>query len=195
MLLSILSLLKYKGTISIDDREIGTIPPDLLRSRITTITQGGIHLRGSVKFNLDPFDPTQRPSTTIVTNTMYQDALHRVGLWGIISGRGGLTSRMKDMNLSHGQRQLFQLARAILHHQITRSKIVLMDEPTSSLDEDTETQMTAVIDNAFIGCTRVVISHRYLTLDNSDAVMVLNQGRAHVIRHTPGQTDWRRELQ
>ncbi|OAR02083.1 hypothetical protein LLEC1_05009 [Akanthomyces lecanii] len=195
VLLSILSLLEYKGTISIDDREIRTIPPDLLRSRITTISQGGIHLRGSVKFNLDPFDPALRPSTSIVTTTMYQDALRRVGLWDVISGRGNLTSRMKDMNLSHGQRQLFQVARAILHHQITRSKIVLMDEATSSLDEDTETRMIAVIDNAFRGCTRVIISHRYLTLDSSDAVMVLNQGRAHVIRHTPGQTDWRRELE
>ncbi|XWW94174.1 hypothetical protein V2A60_002116 [Cordyceps javanica] len=175
VLLSILNLVQYKGTISIDDREIRTVPPDLLRARITTITQGGIHLRGSVKFNLDPFDPAQRPPTCIVTNEMCQSALDRVGLWDIISRRGDLSSRMKDVSLSHGQRQLFQLARAILHHEITGSKIILMDEVTSSLDEDTEARMAAVIGRAFGGCAKVIVSHRYATLDKSDAIMVMDQ--------------------
>ncbi|TQW12261.1 poly(A)-binding protein-dependent poly(A) ribonuclease [Cordyceps javanica] len=157
VLLSILNLVQYKGTISIDDREIRTVPPDLLRARITTITQGGIHLRGSVKFNLDPFDPAQRPPTCIVTNEMCQSALDRVGLWDIISRRGDLSSRMKGVSLSHGQRQLFQLARAILHHEITGSKIILMDEVTSSLDEDTEARMAAVIENKETLCRNVLI--------------------------------------
>ncbi|OAA60085.1 ABC transporter, transmembrane domain, type 1 [Cordyceps fumosorosea ARSEF 2679] len=141
VLLSILNLLQYKGTISIDNREIRTIHPDFLRSRITTITQGGIHLRGSIKFNLDPFGFEQRPPTCIVTDEACQDVLRRVGLWDIVSRRGNLSSLMKEMNFSQGQRQLFQIARAILHHEATGSRIVLMDEVTSSLDEDTEAQM------------------------------------------------------
>lgn len=63
---------------------------------------------------------------------------------------------MKDIKLSEGQRQLFQFARAILHHKTIRTKIVLMDEATSSLDEDTEARVINVIDNTFVGCTRIV---------------------------------------
>ncbi|KAJ3495411.1 hypothetical protein NLG97_g3417 [Lecanicillium saksenae] len=195
VLLSILNLLQYKGTISIDNREIRTVPPDYLRSRMTIITQGGIHLRGSVKFNLDPFHHTLRPSTCIVTDQMCQDVLQRVGLWHIISSRGHLSSRMKDMNLSHGQRQLFQIARAILHHETTGSKIVLMDEATSSLDDETDDRIAAIIRSAFVGCAKVIVSHRSPTIYGSDAVMALNEGRAEVARHTPNQPNWRLEFE
>ncbi|KAJ6787077.1 hypothetical protein PWT90_07283 [Aphanocladium album] len=195
VLLSILNLLQYKGTISIDDREIRTVAPAFLRSRMTVITQGGIHLRGSVKFNLDPFHPSLRPSDCIVTDQMCQDVLQRVGLWNFISRRGHLTSRMKDMNLSQGQRQLFQIARAILHHEITASKIVLIDEATSSLDEDTDGRMVELIKNSFTGCAKVIISHRSPTIYSCDAVLALNEGQADVARHTPNQDNWRLEFE
>ncbi|OAA75071.1 ABC transporter, transmembrane domain, type 1 [Akanthomyces lecanii RCEF 1005] len=190
VLLSVLNLLEYKGEINIDDREIRTIPPDILRSRITTVTQGGIYLRGTVKFNLDPFSPALRPSGCTLTEEMREDALRRVGLWQIIKDRGGLTESMKDMGLSLGQRQLFQLARAILHHEVTGSKIVLMDEVTAGLDEGTEERIAVILDDAFRGCARVVISHRMPTLDSADAIMVMNQGQAQVVEHRPGDTNW-----
>lgn len=181
-LLSVLNLISYKGTICIDNREIRTVCPDFLRSQITTITQGGIYLLGSVKFNLDPFDASLRPSTCIVTDAMCEAMLHRVGLWGIISARGGLTARMKDMRLSGGQRQLFQFARAMLHHQTMRTKIVLMDEATSSLDEETEARIISIISTAFAGCTKLVISHRATALNSTDSIIRLNAGRAQLVR-------------
>lgn len=187
ILLSILNLLQYDGKINIDNREIRTVSPDFLRSRITTITQGGIYLRGSVKFNLDPFHPSLRRATEIVTDEMCQDVLQRVGLWNLISSRGHLTSRMKDMNLSDGQRQLFQLARAILHHETTGSRIVLMDEATSNLDDETGDRMSEVLRAAFAGCTVVIISHRALAADVLDVVMRIHEGQAKVIKHAPSQ--------
>ncbi len=190
MLLSVLNLLEYKGEINIDDREIRTIPPDILRSRITTVTQSGIYLRGTVKFNLDPLGPALRPSGCTLTEEMREDALRRVGLWQIIKDRGGLAESMKDMGFSLGQRQLFQLARAILHHEVTRSKVVLMDEVTAGLDEGTEERIAVILDGAFRGCARVVISHRMPILDSADAIMVMNQGRAQVVEHRPGDTNW-----
>ncbi|KAJ3497323.1 hypothetical protein NLG97_g1994 [Lecanicillium saksenae] len=181
ILLSILNLLKYKGTICIDNREIGTVCPDLLRSQITTITQSGIHLLGSVKFNLDPFDASLRPPTSIVTDEMCVSMLQKVGLWDIIRARGGLTARMKDMKFSEGQRQLFQFARAMVHHKSMRTKIILMDEATSSLDEETEAQILTIINTAFAGCTKVVVSHRPAALGSSDFLIRLNAGQVEPV--------------
>ncbi|XWW92914.1 hypothetical protein V2A60_000841 [Cordyceps javanica] len=182
ILLSILNLLNYKGSICIDNREIRTVCPDLLRAHITTITQGGIHLLGSVRFNLDPFDPSLRPSTCVVTDAMCEAMLRRVGLWDLVRARGGLTARMRDVRFSEGQRQLFQFARAMLHHQTMGTKIVLMDEATSSLDEETEARIIAILGTAFSGCTKVIISHREAALRGSDSIIRLNAGRAQLVR-------------
>lgn len=194
ILLSILNLLEYSGTISIDDREIRTIPPDVLRSRLTIVTQGRIHLKASVRFNLDPFGDESRPPDSVVTDEMHMDVLRRVGLWGIVSRRGSLDSPMKMMSFSQGQAQLFQLARAILHHEATGSRILLMDEGTAGLDEETETRIMEVLTAAFDGCTKLFISHRMATLEGSESVMVLDGPHAHVLRHTPNQTDWQHGL-
>ena len=89
---------------------------------------------------------------------------------------------MKSMKFSIGQRQLFQLARAILHKQITRSNLVLIDEGTASLDEDTEAQMYDVIREVFADCTKVIISHRDALLSRVDVVLSLSNGRGDVYR-------------
>ncbi|XWW94212.1 hypothetical protein V2A60_002155 [Cordyceps javanica] len=201
VLLSILNLLEYTGTIAIDGREIRTLPPDELRARITTVTQSGVQLRGSVRYNLSPFEPARHhhqqdaaTSRDAADNDGHNDdddddddgaradALRRVGLWEAVPGGGDLGADMKDMKLSHGQRQLFQLARAILHRRATGSRVLLMDEGTASLDEDTEARVGRVLADEFAGCTKIVISHRAATLRAADAIMTLKDGRATVVR-------------
>ncbi|KAJ6784523.1 hypothetical protein PWT90_06058 [Aphanocladium album] len=188
VLLSILNLLEYTGTINIDGREIRSLPPDELRARITTITQSGIQLRGTVRYNLDPFEVECRPATYTMTDSMQEDALRRVGLWDLVSARGSLDSEMKGMKLSHGQKQLFQFARAILHRQATGSRVMLMDEGTASLDEDTEQRIHTLLEEEFSGCTKVIISHRPSTLQNADAIMTLKDGKATVVNHVSNTT-------
>ena len=56
MMLALLHLIEFSGSISVDDREIKTVPRNLLRSRITTLTQDGVELKGTVRFNMFPFD-------------------------------------------------------------------------------------------------------------------------------------------
>lgn len=181
VLLSLLNLLDYTGTITIDGREIRSLPPDALRARITTITQSGIQLRGSVRYNLDPFEVSCRPPLYTMTDAMQEDALRCVGLWELIETRGGLDADMKETKLSHGQKQLFQFARAILHKQATGSKVMLMDEGTASLDEDTEKRITVLMKEEFKYCTKVVISHRPETLQSADMIMTLKDGKATVV--------------
>jgi ABC-type multidrug transport system fused ATPase/permease subunit len=75
-------------------------------------------------------------------------------------------------NFSIGQRQLICLARAILR----RSKIILMDEPTASMDLETDEMVHEAIRGSFRGSTIVSISHRLGTIGQYDRVIVMESG-------------------
>ncbi|XWW93720.1 hypothetical protein V2A60_001656 [Cordyceps javanica] len=191
VLLALLRLVKYTGCISIDGRKIENVPLDILRTRITTITQSGISLKGSVKFNLAPFDPGCFPPNYTLTQEMQSDVLRRVGLLDLVIDRGGLDAEFSDMRLSEGQKQLFQLARAILHKRIMNSPILLIDEGTSSVDEETQSQMKRLIDEDFASCTKLIITHRWSILNKSDAVLRLQSGKGLAMKVDQATQDWR----
>ncbi len=176
LLVCLLALIEYSGSISIDDREIRGVPRDVLRARITTITQSGVQLRGSVRFNLNPFG-FDSASDDVLSST-----LQRVGLQQTIESRGGLNAEMVDIKLSHGQKQLFQVARAIVHKQSTESKLVLIDEGSSSMDEDTERQIQLVLDEEFADCTILIVSHRPAALGGINVLLRLEHGRVVMYR-------------
>ncbi|PMB69506.1 ATP-binding cassette sub-family C member 9 [Beauveria bassiana] len=181
VLLALLHLLEYTGSIHIDGRELRTIPRNLLRNRITTITQSGVEFGTSVRFNMDPLEFSSRPGNFPTDDTL-AGILRRVGLWDHVLRHGGLGAEMRAMKFSVGQKQLFQLARAMLHRQITRSKLVLIDEGTASMDEDTEGRMFHLMREAFAGCTKIIISHREAVLADADLVLSLSDGRGEVYR-------------
>ncbi len=102
-------------------------------------------------------------------------ALDHVGLLNQFAGR--LDSPMTEIGLSVGQQQQFAIARAILHHQKTNSKIVLMDEPTSCLGHAEEAAMQAVMASAFSKCTVVTVTHRVEAVLNRQIVIEMDNGR------------------
>ncbi|MCM2334805.1 MAG: ATP-binding cassette domain-containing protein, partial [Anaeromyxobacteraceae bacterium] len=83
-----------------------------------------------------------------------------------VLGEDGLT-------LSGGQRQRLALARALLR----RTPIVLLDEPTSSLDLATEDQVWRNVEALLEGRTALVIAHRLSTARMADRIVVLDGGR------------------
>ncbi len=176
MLLALLRLLEYTGNIYIDGRELRTIPRNELRARITTITQSGLAIKASVRFNMNPFVGTEDASA----DEQMTDILQRVGLWEHIEARGGLDAAMGAMKFSVGERQLFQLARAILHKDNTGSKLFLMDEGTSSIDEATEQRIYSLVKEYFAGCTKIIISHREAVLADTDVVLHMSDGRGEI---------------
>ena len=76
-------------------------------------------------------------------------------------------------NLSQGQRQLLSIARAA----VTDPPVMILDEATSSIDTHTEAIVQAGMDALMTGRTVFVIAHRLSTVQNSDAIMVLDHGR------------------
>ena len=76
-------------------------------------------------------------------------------------------------NLSQGQAQLLSIARAA----VADPPAMILDEATSSIDTRTEAHVQQGMDNLMEGRTVFVIAHRLSTVRNSDAIMVLEQGR------------------
>ncbi len=107
------------GSITIDGVDISTLPRNEIRSRIVGVPQDAYLMIGSVRFNADP----QQAATDDAIIT----ALKAVKLWDVISEKGGLDADVDEVHLSHGQKQLFCLARAMLRP----SKILILDEATS----------------------------------------------------------------
>ncbi|KAE8378483.1 P-loop containing nucleoside triphosphate hydrolase protein [Aspergillus bertholletiae] len=130
-----------------------------------------ISVLGTIRQNADPLN--------FLASQDIINALQRVGIWdAILAHHGGHDESVLDTNLnervlSQGQKQLFCLARALLK----KSKFLLLDEPTSSLDTDTDARVQKVIRESFSDCTVIIVARRIRTLLDFDRVAVLDSGR------------------
>lgn len=166
LLLTLLRLLDLNsGTITLDDVDLSRIPRQTIRERITALPQEAITVPGSLRDNIDPL----RSSTADLINA----SLSRVGLLDLVDQRGGLDTEMKDLGLSQGQMQLFAVARALLR----KSKFLVVDEMTSSVDAVTEERMVSVIKEEFADSTVLAVAHRLGTIRDFDKVVVMDKGR------------------
>ena len=162
------------GRIVIDGLDIASVGLEDLRSHLQLVPQDPVIMSGTVRSTLDmlhQFDDEQ-----------LLECLRRVQLIPAEEAQGVPTSPFANLdhvvaeggaNLSQGQRQLLCLARAILH----RSRLVLFDEASSSIDYHTDELITHTIQDAFSDSTVITIAHRLRTIIDYDHVLFLEGGR------------------
>lgn len=110
----------HSGRVTVDELDISTLPREQVRARLVGVPQDAFLIDGSsVRFNADP--------TKQLADSAIEDSLRAVELWDIVAEKGGLEVPIQELHLSHGQKQLFCIARAILRP----SPIVVLDEATS----------------------------------------------------------------
>ncbi|KAK1994915.1 P-loop containing nucleoside triphosphate hydrolase protein [Colletotrichum falcatum] len=172
-LLTLLRLLDTPtGSIRIDGVDLGSLSRKAIRPHFITLPQDPVTLPGTVRTNLDPNGSFDGPSG----DEELPKALKKTLLWDdVIESRGGLDASFAGLGLSHGQRQLFALARAILHKD--QSRVVLLDEATSSVDHETDGLLQEVIRKELPSHTVLAVAHRLDTIEDYDVVVVMDNGR------------------
>ncbi|CAD8074913.1 unnamed protein product [Paramecium sonneborni] len=148
------------GAIFIDGININQINLSQLRNTVMVIPQQSNLFNQTIRFNLDPH------------KTCYDDqiweALSKVQLDSIIK-QYGLDSL--EYNLSVGQQQLLALARAFLHD----AKILIFDEATANIDDQTEEVIEQALRN--ITATKIIIAHRPKIVVNCDYIINMQEGQ------------------
>lgn len=155
------------GVISIDDQNIRDVSATSWRATIGMVSPDLPLMRGSIRRNL----LYRAPNATEDELTV---AIAQAGLKDMIDGlHDGLESSLTDNggNLSTGQRQRLQLARALLGNP----KLLLLDEVEANLDPETARDVRAVIGDATM--TRIVVTHRPEWLEIADQVLILEHGK------------------
>lgn len=159
------------GKLVIDDVPLDTVDCHVLRERIITVPQDPVFLPpgSTVGENLDPLNQA--------TLLQCESVLRDVGLLPAVERLGGLHGILNEAALSQGQRQMFNLARAVLKKRTSQRSLLLLDEFTASVDRDTEQSMLKLVEQEFKGCTIVMISHRLdMVLEMFDTVLVMDNG-------------------
>ena len=165
----------FKGNIKIDNCDIRDIPLKKLRRSLSIVPQEPFLLEGTLKTNLDPLH--------LYSDSELDDILKNVKLYEMLEHDNankhiklnGIDTEIKEYgnNLSFGCRQLLCVARAFLR----KSKVIILDEATSSVDQKTEDIISGAVETMFKDSTVIIIAHRINTVKKCDRIIVMDDGK------------------
>lgn len=158
-----------KGNILIDDKDISNYNTNSIYNNLTYVPQETILLHSSIYENIKIAKPD-------ATNKEIINAAKKAELHDFIESLEDKYDTIvgeRGIKLSGGQRQRIALARIFLRD----SKIVIFDEATSSLDNNTEFKIQKNIHKYFKDQTIICIAHRLSTLKDMDNILVIEKGK------------------
>lgn len=157
------------GEILIENKNINELDEDSIRGNITIISQTPYIFNLSIRDNLKLVkeDLTEDEMIEACKMACLDEFIETLPeKYDTIVGEGGVI-------LSGGQKQRLAIARAF----VQKTKIILFDEATSSLDNETQAEIRQAIDNLKDEYTILIIAHRLSTIINCDKIMVLENGK------------------
>ena len=168
------------GSITIDGVDLSSISRETTRARLITVPQDFVLLDETIRLALD--------SSGLYADETIIQALRKVQIWHLLEEKHGLDTLGSELTVSHGERQLFALARAMLGV----GTIVILDEACSryvssipvssmyadlpSVDATTNEFMQRLIRSEFAGRTVLAVEHNMASLLDYDRVVVLDKG-------------------
>ena len=157
------------GEILIDGQDIRKVTLKSLRDQIGLVTQQTILFNDTVRNNI-AYGSLERSDQEIVETAKAANAHDFImrfpeGYETVVGEQG--------VKLSGGERQRLSIARALLKN----APILILDEATSSLDSDSETEVQKALDRLMKGRTVLVIAHRLSTIRNATRIVVLSEGK------------------
>ena len=166
------------GEVTLDGRNLRSITCDSLRRHFALVQQETFLFNDSILDNI-------RYGHTEATMEQVIVAAKAANAHGFISNLpSGYDTKVgeRGVRLSGGQKQRISIARAFL----ANPQVLLLDEPTSSVEPDSEAAIIAALDRLMTGRTTVLTSHRPSLINQADRVVVIEDGRV-TEQGTPGE--------
>ena len=156
------------GTVTLDGHDVRELTLDSLRGSIALVSQTTTLFPGSVRENVRYGDP-DADEAAVIEAARIAEALSFIEElpdgWDTDIGEGG-------HKLSGGQRQRIAIARAVLKD----APVLVLDEATSNVDNETEAALKRSIERISVGRTTLIIAHRLSTVRNADVIAVIGEG-------------------
>jgi len=157
------------GAVRLNGVDVRDVTFASLKDTVGMVTQDGHLFHESIRSNLALAAPA-------ATDAELWDALRRARLADVVADMPDRLDTVvgeRGYRLSGGQRQRLTIARLLLG----RSRVVVLDEATASLDSESEVAVQAALAEAFAGRTSIVIAHRLSTVRSADVILVVEDGR------------------
>jgi ATP-binding cassette subfamily B protein len=157
------------GRIRVNDSDIRTFEPALIRSKVALVMQDPFLFSGTIRDNIISARTSlsERQLMRIAAASNLSSLINNLpdGLDTVLSESGG--------SLSSGERQLISIARAFA----ANPDMIILDEATSYIDSQTEQKIQQAIETLMQNRTSLVVAHRLTTARQADNIIVLNKGR------------------
>ena len=157
------------GSVLIDGKELNTLSKNSLRAAIGYVTQEAFLFNGTVKENLSLAD--RKASDEDIWKAL--EAAKAADFVRALPEQLETNVGERGVKLSGGEKQRLSIARALLKDP----PILLFDEATASVDNQTELLIQQALDELMKNRTSIVIAHRLSTIQNADRIYVLKNGR------------------